>query len=211
MESSPRSVPPEAPPEGPTPPPGQAGGGGSNRLWLDFGPLAAFLVANMVWGIFVATAVLIAGVVGTTLWTWRKERKLSPMGLFTLVAVLIFGGLTLWLQDDVFIKVKLTIINALLGLALFVGLATGRLWLKTLLGQAVPLTDEGWTKLTVRYAVFFFVVAAINELIWRNVSTNTWALFKSLGVVGLTLVFSILQVPLFTKHMVEEQEPEAPA
>jgi len=198
-----------------TPPPvessseGTPAAKGGSRLWIDFGPLAAFLVANLVWDIFVATAVLMIGVIGTTAWSWRTEHKISPMNLFTLVGVMIFGGLTLWLQDEVFIKVKLTVINALIGLALFLGLATGRTWLKTMLGQAVHLTDEGWRQLTVRYALFFLVVAGLNELIWRNVSTDTWGWFKSLGVIVLTLVFSILQVPLFTKHMIEDEEAAA--
>ena len=132
--------------------------------------------------------------------SWKLDHRVPPMTVFTAVAVLVFGGLTLYLQDEVFIKLKVTILNTLFGAILVVGLVTGKSLLKIVLGHAFRLTDLGWRLLTIRYAAFFFFLAALNEVVWRNVSTDFWVSFKVFGLMGLTLVFTLLQVPLLQRH-----------
>ena len=184
-----------------------------SKLWIDYGPLLVFFLTNAVFGIFAATGALIVAVAIAVAFSWKVERRVPPMTLFTGVAVLVFGGLTLWLQDETFIKVKLTIINLLLAAILFVGLLTGRPLLKALLGDALQLTDAGWRGLTLRYAVFFCVLAAVNEVVWRRVSTDTWVTFKVFGVLGLTVVFTLVQTPFLQRHLIQDEEPsgEAPS
>src|SRR5712675_2243444 len=149
---------------------------GMRRLYataLELGPLLLFFVVNGRWGIFVGTAVFI----------------------------LVFGGLTIWLQDDTFIKLKPTIVNCLFGVILGGGLLfLHRPLLKPIFGAAFKLTDEGWRKLTVRWALFFFVLAAVNEVMWRGFSTETWIGSKMFLSFPLTLVFAFLQVPLLKRY-----------
>ena len=116
----------------------------------------------------------------------------------------VFGALTLWLHDDTFIKVKVTLINALFGAALLGGLYFGQLFLKLVMGEAIRMTDEGWRKLTIRWGLFFFAMAVLNEVIWRTQSTDFWVNFKVFGLLPLSLVFALAQAPLMTRYMIEE-------
>ena len=128
------------------------------------------------------------------------------MTIVTAVIVLVFGGLTLFLHNDMFIKIKPTIIYALFGGVLLGGLIFGKPLLGTVLDSMFQLTEEGWRKLTLRWALFFFALAILNEIVWRNTSTNVWVDFKVFGVTPLTLIFGALQVPLLKRYAIEPAE-----
>ncbi len=132
---------------------------------------------------------------------WVTTRRVAMVPLVSAIFVALFGALTLWLQDEVFIKVKVTLVNVLFGTILLVGLAFGRQFLKLLLGETLKMDDEGWRKLTLRWGVFFFALAGLNEMVWRTVSTDAWVTFKVFGILPLTLLFALSQVPLMQKHM----------
>jgi intracellular septation protein len=127
-------------------------------------------------------------------------RHLPVMPLVSGVVVLAFGGLTLWLQDETFIKMKPTIINGLFGIVLLGGLAVGRPLITYVLDAVFDLTDEGWRKLTFRWGLFFLFLAVLNEIVWRNVSTDHWVSFKVFGTMPLTFLFAAAQVPLLMRH-----------
>lgn len=173
---------------------------------LDFGPLLVFFVVNAKWGLLAATGALIPLSVVALAVSWKLEGRVSRVALFGTLAVIVFGGLTLALQDETFIKIKLTVLNALFGLALGVGLLRGKSLLKALLGSSLRLTDSGWRLLTLRFTLFFFFLAGLNEVLRRTLSTPDWVTFKVFGVLGATLVFGLLQAPLMQKHALEEGE-----
>jgi intracellular septation protein len=175
------------------------------KLVLDIGPLVLFFAANSKFGIFAATgtfmvAALIALAVG-----YVMTRRIEVMTLVTAVIVVVFGSLTLVLHDDTFIKLKPTIIYLLFGGTLLGGLAFGKPLLGTLFDQMFQLTEEGWSKLTWRWALFFFALAVLNEIIWRTQTTDFWVSFKLFGVVPLTFLFGALQMPLINKYSVERK------
>ena len=174
------------------------------RLAVELGPLLVFFFVNARWGIYVGTGAFMAAIAvsfSVSLWI---ERRLPAMPLVTAVVVLVFGTLTLVLHDDLFIKLKPTIVNSLFAAVLAFGLLTKRNVLQIVLGTVLALDETGWRKLTLRWAVFFVVLAVINEIVWRNFSTDTWVSFKVFGIMPLTLVFSLAQVPLLTKHQVDK-------
>lgn len=170
------------------------------KLGLELGPLVVFFVANARAGIFAATAWFMGAMALALLGSWLVFRKVPTMPLVSGAFVLVFGGLTLYLQDELFIKLKPTIVNALFAAILFAGLAWRKPLLKPLLGQMLPLDDEGWRRLTFRWAGFFVVLALLNEVIWRNFSTEFWIGFKLFGTMPLTLVFALAQTPLILRH-----------
>jgi intracellular septation protein len=178
------------------------------RLILDFGPLLIFFAAFKWAGIFVATGVLMVALTVTLAIGYSIERKISPMPLFTFVLVLIFGGLTLWLQNETFLKVKVTILYSFFAVILLGGLMTGRLYLKYVFAHAFELDEAGWKKLTVRWGIFCLALAALNELIWRQTSTDIWVDFKVWGILPLTLIFTVAQLPLMLRHAQEEKTPD---
>ena len=169
---------------------------------VDWGPLVAFFIAFKVGGIMQATVVLIIVTVVLTSLGYALTRKIQPMPLVTLVIVCIFGGLTIWLQDETFIKMKPTIILTLFATVLIGGLAIGKPPLKFLMGSAFELDDAGWRKLTLRFGLFFLVTACINEVVWRTQSTDLWVNFKVFGIIGLNLVFMMTQLPLIKRHQI---------
>jgi intracellular septation protein len=173
------------------------------KLALNLGPLALFFFANSHYGIFVATATFMVAVVAALAISYVLTRQLPMMPLVTAIIVLIFGGLTLVLHNDTFIKIKPTIIYALFGAVLLGGLLFGKPLLGVVLDSMFQLTDEGWRKLTLRWAIFFFALAVLNEVVWRNTSTNLWVDFKVFGVMPLTVLFGALQVPLLKKYAAE--------
>jgi intracellular septation protein len=176
------------------------------KLALDLGPLLLFFAANAVSGIFTATAVFMVAMVVVIAIGIAVERKVSPMPLVTAALVLIFGGLTLWLANDIFIKIKPTILYVMFAAVLLGGLLYGRLFIKLLLGQTLHLPEVAWRTLTWRWSGFFIALAVINELVWRNVSTNAWVAFKVWGVFPLTLLFALAQTPFITRHQIEDTE-----
>jgi len=170
------------------------------KLGLDLGPLIVFFAANAMYGIFVATATFMVAIVAALALSRVLLGKISPMPIVTAVLVLVFGGLTLFLQDETFIKVKPTVLYLLFAGVLLAGLATGRLFLQMLMSEAITLTQEGWRILTVRWAWFFVALAVLNEIVWRTMSTDFWVSFKVFGLLPLTFAFAILQVSLLTRH-----------
>ncbi|MSP42779.1 MAG: septation protein A [Alphaproteobacteria bacterium] len=170
------------------------------KLGLDLGPLLVFFGVNAAYGIFPATAAFMAAMVVTLVATWILAHEIPPMPLITAVFVLVFGGLTLYLKDDLFIKLKPTIVNGLFAAILFTGLARGQSLLKPLLQSVMEVTDEGWRALTWRWAWFFVALAILNELVWRNFSTDFWISFKLFGTLPVTIVFGAAQYGLIRRH-----------
>lgn len=170
------------------------------KLLLDIGPLVLFFAANARFGIFAATGIFMVGVLVALAVSYVMTRHLALMPLVTAVIVLIFGSLTLILHNDEFIKVKPTIIYVLFGGTLLGGLAFGKSFIGVLFDSVFDLTEEGWRKLTWRWALFFLFLAVLNEIVWRNFSTDFWVSFKLFGVVPLTFLFGALQYPLLTKY-----------
>jgi intracellular septation protein len=181
------------------------------KLALDLGPLLIFFGGNLYFGIFPATGMFMVATVLSLSATYAIERKLSPMPIVTGVVVMVFGGLTLWLANDLFIKLKPTIVNSIFAAILLGGLASGRLLIKYLLDSAIHLTDEGWKKFTYRWAVFFIFLAILNEVVWRNFDTDFWVAFKVWGVFPLTLVFALAQTPFLFRHQIPAEDDAADA
>jgi intracellular septation protein len=176
------------------------------KLALDLGPLVLFFVANARYGIFGATAAFMVAVLAALLISYVMIRRLPIMPVITAVIVVVFGGLTLFLHDATFIKVKPTIIYGLFGAVLIGGLVFNKPLLGVVFDSLFHLSEEGWRKLTLRWAIFFFALAVLNEIVWRNTSTDAWVTFKVFGVVPLTLLFGALQVPLLRRYGVEPAE-----
>lgn len=171
---------------------------------VDYGPLAVFFVAYASAGLMPATAALIAATLVALALAWAFERRLPWLPLITASIVAVFGGLTLWLNDETFIKMKPTVVQALFAVVLLGGLAFGRPLLKLALGTAWPMDETGWRRLTLRYGLFFAAMAGLNEVVWRTQSTDVWVAFKVFGLIGLTLLFSLAQVPLMTRHQMAD-------
>ena len=170
------------------------------KLALELGPLLLFFLANARWGIFVATATFMAAAIVAFAVSYGLTRRVPLMALISIVVVVVFGGLTLVLQDALFIKLKPTIIYTLFGAILLGGLAAGKPLLAVVFDQMFHLTPEGWRKLTLRWALYFFALAIANEVVWRTQSTDFWVAFKVFGVMPLTLIFAALQYPLLTRY-----------
>jgi intracellular septation protein len=179
------------------------------KLAIELGPLVVFFAANAKLGIDWGTGLFMAAMAVAVGTSYAVERKVAVMPLVALGFVLVFGGLTIALADEVFIKLKVTIVNVLFGSILLVGLAVGKPLLRTVLGASLQLTDEGWRKLTLRWALFFLALAAANEAVWRNVDTSTWVAFKSFGILPLSLVFMLSQAPMLKRHALPEPPPHA--
>jgi len=179
------------------------------KLALEMGPLVLFFFTNAKFGIFIATGVLMVGVVAALAASWLLTRHVPVMPLVTAVAVLVFGGLTFIFQDELFIKMKPTIVNTIFGSVLLIALAMGKPLLPVVLDSMMRLTETGWKILTLRWGLFFFVLAGINEVVWRTQTTDFWVSFKVFGTMPLTVIFALAQLPLMMKHeLKDEDEPE---
>ncbi|HEY5167088.1 MAG TPA: septation protein A [Pseudolabrys sp.] len=176
------------------------------KLVLDIGPLVLFFAANAKFGIYVATGSFMVAVLIALAVSYLMTRHIAVMPLVTAAIVLVFGGLTLFLHDDLFIKLKPTIIYVLFGGTLLGGLALGKPLLETLFDSVFHLTEEGWRKLTWRWVLFFFALAVLNEIVWRTQTTDFWVSFKLFGVVPLTFLFGALQYPLLVKYNTDEKK-----
>lgn len=179
------------------------------KLALEMGPLAVFFGVNTSFGILPGTAAFMAATVVALGLSYAIARTVPIMPLVTAVFVLVFGGLTLYLADETFIKLKPTIVNVMFASILFVGLLTGRLFIKLILEAAFQLTERGWLLLTRAWIGFFLLLAAINEIVWRNFSTDAWVNFKVFGIMPLTLLFSLAMLPIIMRHALQPAEPEA--
>jgi intracellular septation protein len=195
------------------------------KLMLDLGPLLVFVLGYFrpQWftpllsrllpetllsgehaGIFVATSLFIPAILAALAVSYAITRHLPVMPVVTAVIVVVFGGLTLILQDENFIKVKPTIVYVLFAATLLGGLAFKKPLLGMVFDSAFNLTEEGWRKLTVRWGLFFLVMAVVNEMVWRTQSTTFWVNFKAFGFIPLTMVFALAQFPLLQKYAVQE-------
>lgn len=178
------------------------------KLALEFGPLVVFFVANSRYGIFTATAIFMVTIFASLAISWVLTRHLPVMAIVTAVLVAVFGTLTLVLHDETFIKIKPTIIYAMFGAVLAGGLLYGRSLIAVLFDSVFKLTPEGWRILSLRWAMFFFAMAVLNEVIWRTQSTEFWVGFKAFGVLPLTLLFGATQYPVLTKHQIPDDAGE---
>ena len=176
------------------------------KLALEMGPLILFFAVNATTNLMTATAVFVTATVVALVVSYAIARTIPVMPLIGGAFVIVFGGLTLYLDNDLFIKIKPTIVNLLFAAILFGGLIAGKLFLKLVLESAFKATDEGWRILTWRWSIFFVVLAVINEIVWRNFSTDTWVAFKVWGIMPLTMVFGMAQVPVLMKHQLPEKE-----
>jgi intracellular septation protein len=182
------------------------------KLAIELGPLLVFFGTNAAAGIYAGTAAFMAATLVSLVAAWFSYHKLPIMPIVSGVIVLVFGGLTLYLRDETFIKLKPTIVYTMFAALLAAGLLWKKPMLEFLFGPVFTLTEEGWRKLTIRWALFFAVMAVVNELVWRNVSTDAWVSFKAFGFLPLTFLFAIAQVPLMQRHGQEapEQGKDAP-
>ena len=188
---------------------------GLARAMIDIGPLVVFFLVNFVAPvpsaikIFVATGAFMAAMVTAMVFAAVRYRYVSPLLLFSGVMVVVLGGLTIWLHNETFIKVKPTIYYGLVSALLAFGLATGRPFLKLVLGSAYPgLDEEGWQKLTRNWAIFFAVMAVVNEAVWRNSTTDFWISFKLWGAIPATLLFAVANVPMLMRHGLTTDDPK---
>jgi len=190
------------------------------KLALELGPLAVFFFANArgAWlavrfpvlsaiggPIFVATALFVVATLIALVVSLALTRRLPIMPFVTGIVVVVFGGLTLWLHDETFIKMKPTIVNALFGGVLLGGLLFDKSLLGYVFDSVFKLTSEGWRKLTFRWGIFFLVLAVLNEVVWRAVSTDMWVNFKVFGIMPLTFVFTLTQLPLINRYTLPEE------
>jgi len=176
------------------------------KLLLEIGPLGVFFFAYTKYGILTATGTFMVAVLVALTTSWLLTRRLAVMPLVTGIVVMVFGGLTLFLGDPTFIKLKPTIVNALFGLILIGGLAFDRSLLGYVFDSVFKLDEAGWRKLTLRFALLFFGLAILNEIVWRNFSEPFWVKFKVFGVMPITLVFIMSQMPMIMRHAIEEPE-----
>jgi len=195
------------------------------KLSLELGPLVIFFLVNFFGdrilaafpaltpifpeGFFLATAVFMIAMAVSLVISKLVLGKIPVMPLVTGVVVLIFGGLTLWLQDETFFKLKPTITNMLFASVLLGGLLFRQSLLKYVFGDVYRLRPEGWWKLTLNWGLFFVLLAVINEIVWRNFDTAFWVNFKVWGIMPLTMIFSMTQLPLLSKYA-PENEPASP-
>lgn len=180
----------------------------SANVLIELGPALLFMVVyNLARrfapadAIFIGTGAFMAATLAALAYALVVQKRLPPMLLITAVIVLVFGGLTLWLHNQIFVYLKPTIINLLLAAAIFGGLAVGRNPLKLLLGEALTLPEPIWRTLALRFGCFYVFLAALNEVIWRNFSEAFWVNFKVLGVIPLSIAFMLLNAPLLARHI----------
>jgi len=192
---------------------------GAGRLLIDLGPLLIFFLTNFfapvpsVMKIFVATGAFMIAMVAAMLFSAIRYHRISPLLWFSGIMVVILGGLTIWLHNESFIKMKPTIYYSLVAALLFFGLATDRPLLQRVLGSTYPgLSEEGWKKLTRNWAIFFACMAALNEAVWRNTTTDFWVGFKLWGALPLTFLFAAANIPMLMRHglMKEDAAPVEP-
>lgn len=178
------------------------------KTLVDIGPLVIFYVTESYSDIFVATGVLMVACLIAFAISWTLSRKIALLPVLTLVFALVFGGFTLLFEDDSFIKIEVTITNALLGVFLIGGMFFKKSLLKLLFGDFAGLDETGWNIITWRMGIFFLAIALLNEFVWRSFDTDIWVDFRVFGILGLTCVFLASQIPLIMAHMEEETPVE---
>ena len=179
------------------------------KLATELGPLLVFFVANAKFNLFVATGAFMVAIVAAMIASYVVVRHVPIMAIVTAVIVLVFGTLTLVLHDETFIKVKPTIIYGLFAAILGGGLLFGRSFIAILFNQMFNLTPKGWRILTMRWALFFLGMAALNEIVWRTQSTDFWVAFKAFGAIPITMIFAMTQMPMVKRYHLEPATLEA--
>lgn len=174
------------------------------KLALDFAPLVAFFVAYKVGGVYWATGIIIVLTILSLVVGYAITGKVAKFPLFSGILITVMGGLTLYLQNDMFVKMKPTAANIIFAAILGGGLLSNRMFLKDLLGSAIEMPEPAWRSLTWRWVIFFLVLAGLNEYVWRTLSEATWVNFKVFGLMGLTLVFALANAPFMAKHMKQD-------
>jgi intracellular septation protein len=167
-------------------------------------PILAFFIAYKMAGLMSATLTLMIATAIATLLLYVMTRRLAIMPIITMLVVGTFGGLTLWLHDDTFIKMKPTVIQGLFAVILFGGLIMKKPLIRYIMGSTLHMDDTGWHRLSLRFACFFTVMACLNEVVWRTQPESIWIDFKVFGILGLTLLFILTQVPLILRHSIEQ-------
>ena len=176
----------------------------NKKMLLDLGPLLVFFAVYLKFDLIYASAALVVATLVALAIGYFLTKKISYMQLVTAALVVVFGGLTFYFKDPIYLKIKVSIINVLFGSALLSGLWLKKLFLKTMLGEAINMPDDAWRMLTVRWAFFFFGLAILNILIWFY-SEPLWVDFKVFGILGLTALFAVANAPYMAKHMIDEQ------
>lgn len=192
------------------------------KMALELGPLILFFFVNaqgksilqanpslhaiFPGPIFLATGVFMVAMVISLALSWIMLKRIAIMPLVTGIVVLVFGGLTLYLQDETFIKMKPTIVNVMFGGVLLGGLVFGQSLLKYVFGDVYKLHPKGWSILTFRWGVFFFAMALLNEVVWRNFTTDQWVTFKVWGIMPITIVFSLMQLKVLNQYAYSEKK-----
>ncbi|MEH6527360.1 MAG: septation protein A [Sneathiella sp.] len=179
------------------------------RLLIDIGPLLLFFVVDQMSDIFVATGALVIACVISFMASWSMTRKIPVLPTVSLIFVLFFGSLTLLLGDEEFIKIEVSITNALCGAFLLTGLMFGQSFLKTAFGQVLDVDDEGWRKLTFRLGLFLIAIGILNEGVRHITSNEMWVAFRVYGILGLNCLFFFTQIPLIKRHMTEDEDAPA--
>lgn len=175
------------------------------KLLIEMGPLVAFFVANWLGGPYWATGAVMVATLFSLAVSWILTRKLALMPLITAAFVAVFGVLTFVFHDEAFIQVKVTLINAMFGAALLVGLMFGRSYLKLIMESAIKLPDAAWRTLSLRWGIFFIGMAVLNEVLRQVLSWDNWVTFKAFGLLGLTLVFALANAPFMAKNAIETE------
>lgn len=184
------------------------------KFLVEIGPVLVFFVAYFVakrmhgehQGLIYATGIFVVVTLIALAVSYAVERKVPLVTLVTAILVTGLGALTIYLDDETFIKRKPTYVSGFLGTVLLVGLAMGKPLVKLLMQNAIQMRDEGWRKLTVRWGIFLLALAGMNEIVWRNYSTDTWLTYKTFGILPLTILFLLLQGPLIAKYVIEPEE-----
>ncbi|WP_159952852.1 septation protein A [Rhizobium sp. 18065] len=190
------------------------------KMALELGPLLVFFFGNLrgewlaktfpaltaVGGpLFIATALFMVATIASLIASKLIFKHLPIMPFVSGIVVMVFGTLSIWLQDETFIKMKPTIVNSLFGVVLLGGLLFGKSLLGYVFNAAFQLDAEGWRKLTLRWGIFFLFLAVINEVVWRNFSNDAWVSFKVWGTMPITILFTLAQMPLIMKHSLEDE------
>ena len=179
--------------------------GQGRKLLLDLGPLVVFFTTNYITGDFMlAVGLLVAATVVALAAGWMLERRISMMALFGCVAVAFFGGLSLYFDNELFIKIKPTVLTVLLAAVIAGGRLFGRNPLGLLMGTQLRMRDAGWRALSWLWVAMFLTTALANEIAWRSLSTDDWVTFKVFGITAISLLFAVLSVPVMTKHQIED-------
>ena len=179
------------------------------KLATELGPLVIFFAANAKFGLFVATGAFMVAIVAAIIASYVVTKHVPLMAIVTAVIVLVFGGLTLFFHDELFIKIKPTIIYALFAMTLGIGLLMGRSFIAIMFDQMFNLTPAGWRALTLRWTLFFIAMAVLNEIIWRTQTTDFWVGFKAFGVLPITAIFAMAQMPLINRHSIQPATADA--